>query len=417
MALLDAMSPAASVLSCGTLFVGDFEVKGSATVGRAAALAALMVRWGINPGDRVAIAVTDPVPFSTALAACLGSGIAAVVLDPQADPAPIAAALRRLHPAAMILDAGLMERLLVVPEIALPAHGVVVGRDSRRPGLRNLFSRQVSSESVPSWPAFSDIAAKAGEAMAIPADIDDTLPAVIAVDMTGGGSAPRAHALSRSALAVQAETISTLFGMSRGDALLSCVPRQSLPGLLLPYGAGLLGGMTVQLPEPDAGGIDADALPDLLRTRETTHLLAPVALLEAAVAHPGQASFGGSTLRHVVVLAEDLAPALRQQAEAAFACRVSSLFGPAGTTGSALFCGPAPALSRPDSLGKALDGAARIADGAGEALPIGRPGRLQLKGPAVMQPLADTDGLLEDGWLDTGLPASIDAEGFVHRAR
>lgn len=75
--------------------------------------------------------------------------------------------------------------------------------------------------------------------------------------------------------------------------------------------------------------------------------------------------------------------------------------------------------SRPGSVGRAISGVAlRVVDPhSGVMVPSGELGRLLVRGPVVMLGYLDdaaaTNAVMREGWLDTGLAARLDKDGFL----
>ncbi|WP_239373766.1 AMP-binding protein [Frankia sp. Cj5] len=90
-------------------------------------------RAGCRPGQRVAIAVSDPVDFATAYLAAITSGRHAVPLSPSAPPAELRRILALARPAAVVTDQGLPPAAGVQQIAPCPArtgyHGVAPGGD------------------------------------------------------------------------------------------------------------------------------------------------------------------------------------------------------------------------------------------------------------------------------------------------
>ena len=86
-------------------------------------------------------------------------------------------------------------------------------------------------------------------------------------------------------------------------------------------------------------------------------------------------------------------------------------------------CSPVVSVNRPDEIrtgtvGKPLeDTEVRIRDASGKAMPPGESGDIWVRGPQLMSGYwhqrEETQGAIQDGWLDTGDIGLLDAEGYL----
>jgi long-chain acyl-CoA synthetase len=80
---------------------------------------------------------------------------------------------------------------------------------------------------------------------------------------------------------------------------------------------------------------------------------------------------------------------------------------------------PISGMSKPNSVGIPVPGTeVRLVDDAGQAVALGQPGELVVRGPQVMQGYwqrpEETAQVLKDGWLYTGDVAVMDEQGYFH---
>jgi acyl-[acyl-carrier-protein]-phospholipid O-acyltransferase/long-chain-fatty-acid--[acyl-carrier-protein] ligase len=182
----------------------------------------------------------------------------------------------------------------------------------------------------------------------------------------------------------------------------------------------VLGISVVYHPSP----LDLGAVGDLIRDYRVTFLLATPTFLQKYTARCNPEDFG--SLRFVVAGAEKLPERLAIAFEDRFGIRPLEGYG-------ATECSPVVAVNTRDfrapgfhqvggkrgHIGRPLPGVSvRIVDpDTHEALPVGTPGLLLVRGPNVMKGYLDkpekTSEVLRDGWYITGDIACQDEDGFL----
>ena len=120
-------------------------------------LAAGMLAFGINPGDRVAVMVTPGIDLSLAVYGCWRLGAVLVLVDSGLGRAGMQRALCGADPAFLIgIDKALIAaRVLGWPgrRIALTPHSSLIARGLRISGdLQSMIARG-ESQPIPPWPA------------------------------------------------------------------------------------------------------------------------------------------------------------------------------------------------------------------------------------------------------------------------
>jgi long-chain acyl-CoA synthetase len=405
-----------TTVACGPLVLpGRPEVAGAVLERQAAALAAVLERDGLRPGDRVAIATADAHAFFVTFAACLASGWTAVVVDPLAADDEIRRMFRRAAPRAAVVDEAVAVAQRATGGQALPAPAIVVGIDaarSRRAG--SWLPWRGRTPQLETSTSFETVTAGGGPLTW--RALNDEVPAYV-MFTSGTTSTPKGVVISRRALFHHVRTLADVFGYGDGATLLHYLPFHHTDGLVHGPAAALLTGMRVVRPgafTPQA----AAALPELLRSERITHLIAVPTML--AVIHRTLGDrrdlFQTGSFRHLVSTAGYLNADLWQRVEAAFGLRLSNFYGMTETVSGSLYCGPADPLYKRDTLGRPVDCALRIVDDAGAPCPPGQAGRLEIAGEHLMDGYLDdpeaSAAVLRDGWLDTGDLFRIDDDGF-----
>jgi acyl-CoA synthetase (AMP-forming)/AMP-acid ligase II len=117
----------------GDVYLEDARGSGTLTYAALRRAVLAMERWldseGLPPGARVAVRLSDPLEYATALLALLGAGRVAVPLDPGAPAADMARVLGTARPAAAVADSsfGLPGGIPVLRPDAMDADGSGAG--------------------------------------------------------------------------------------------------------------------------------------------------------------------------------------------------------------------------------------------------------------------------------------------------
>jgi acyl-CoA synthetase (AMP-forming)/AMP-acid ligase II len=385
---------------------------------RAARAAARLARWGVAPGDRVAIVLRSEPAFLDAFFGALLAGAVPVPLYPPVRLARMdeyvaqAARMLAVTGARLVVASGAPRRLL----------GEVTLRARPRLGVRGAEELAARGPSL-------ERAARAAE--------------LALVQFSSGSTvAPKPVALTHGALAGHVAAILAALGAREGDSLVSWLP--------LYHDMGLVGGLLGALAHPG---------PAVLIPPE--HFLARPALwLRALARHRGTIAaapsfayaFAAARVRDEELHGHDLsawrvaldgaepisADAARRFAErfARFGFRAEALrpvyglseaalavtFTPGGRPLRAARVAPAALAGRGElrpgarevvSVGVPVPGVAvEVRDGDGRVVEEGRLGRIWARGASMMEGYlgdpAATRRAVVDGWLDTG------DLGFVH---
>jgi fatty-acyl-CoA synthase len=392
---------------------------------RARRAAARLDRWGVRPGDRVAIVLRTEPAF---LDAFFGAWLAGAVPVPLYPPV-------RLGRMAEYVDG--TARMLRSCGASLVLSGG---------GTRRLLGEAVALAGVPLGCRDAEELLGAAEELERPAGPDDL---ALVQYSSGSTVAPKPVALTHRALQAQADALVALTGPTAADVLVSWLP--------LYHDMGLIGSL-----------LGAMGYPGPLVLLAPEHFLARPALwLRALSRHRGTLSaapsfaYGycaervrdeeleGCDLRAWRLALDGAEPVAGDPLR-----RFASRFAPFGLDPGALvpvyglseaalavtFSAPGRPLAgrRVDPVRLALEG--RVVEGSRELFSVGRPvpgvsvelrdergaptpeaalGRIWVRGPSLMRGyLGDPEGTaraLVDGWLDTGdLGFVLDGELHVH---
>ena len=245
---------------------------------------------------------------------------------------------------------------------------------------------------------------------------------------TGGTTgAPKVAAHTHANQLACGRGIALCSGLAPGEAMLGGLPLFHVNALIVTGIAPMFGGARVVWPGP--AGYRDKALYERFWTIVEHYQIAAMSAVPTVYGTLAQVpvNAGISTLRLPIVGASPLPASVRE----AFARRtgVRLLEGYGLTEATCASTWTRPDEDRTGSVGRALPGqqvkAVRIsADGSWADCAPGETGVLAIGGPAVFAgyvtdpalggPRVSRDGIVRDGWLDTGDLGQVDAGGFVY---
>jgi long-chain acyl-CoA synthetase len=366
--------------------------------GRAARLAgALRDRYGLEPGDRVALVMHNCPEFLELLYACWHAGLAAVPVN------------AKLHPLELrfILEHSAARLCFATPEQA----GAIAAETGDLPGLRELVDVQA--------PAYCSLARSE------PIDMVERGPDDLAwlFYTSGTTGRPKGAMLShRNLLAMTLCYFADVDSIAPGDCMLHAAPLSHGSGL---YGLPHLAAGVCQV-IPESGGFDPAEIFELLPARPGATLFAAPTMVKRLVEHPAAE---GAEIAHLKTMIYGGGPMyLRdlKRGQARFGQVFAQIYGQGESpmTITALSkaehadSGHPRHEARLASAGRAQTAVeVRVADPAGRALPPGELGEVLVRGDSVMlgywnDPQASA-ATLEGGWLHTGDMAVFDDDGFL----
>jgi malonyl-CoA/methylmalonyl-CoA synthetase len=352
---------------------------------RAAALAGALAQAGARPGDRVAAQI-DKSPDALALwAACVRGGFVFLPLNPAYTPSEVAYFLSDAEPAVVVAAPG-RDALLV--GLAGRAPVLTLGQD----GDGTLAAAALQAGSGP--------VARRG---------DDDLAAILYTSGTTGR--PKGAMITHRNLVSNARALTGLWGFAAGDVLLHPLPVFHTHGLFVATHVALLAGAPILL----LPRFDADALFRLLPQATAmmgvptfyTRLVADPRLTRAAVAH----------MRLFISGSAPLLPDTHRAFTAATGQVILERYGMTET--NMITSNPLAGDRRPGSVGLPLPGVTvRVGDPAGQAVPPGETGMIEVRGPNVFkgywrQPEKTAEDMRPDGFFITGDLGVMGADGHL----
>lgn len=379
---------------------------------RVNAIAAWLAEQGVQPGDRVAIAMRNYPEWMLIYWACVSTGIAVVGMNAWWTPEEMAYGLADAAPKALFLDA---ERLERYKQIAEPPAGL------RLVGVR-------LNQPEPGITPFADVIAHGGAMPDVAIDPD----ADACIFYTSGTTG-----FPKGAQLTHRGCITNLFNMlyagastARAVQLATGVEPPAtapVPVSLLTtplfhvtanncgaYATTAAGGTIVLMYRWDAG----EALRIIAKERVTSIGGVPVMAREL-INHPDFATTDVSSLTAMSGGGAQVPPDLVLKIEDKVAsARPSTGYGMTETCGIITSCSGDFFVDKPDSAGPAMPAyEAKCVDDEGNTLPQGEIGELWVRGAAVIKGYINrpdaTAASITDGWLHTGDIARIDENGFI----
>jgi long-chain acyl-CoA synthetase len=387
------------------------------TYGQAHAQVASIANWlfgqGVQPGDRVAIAMRNYPEWMLIYWACVSTGIAVVGMNAWWVPDEIEYALKDSAPKIVFCDAERLERILERPTTATLAKLVVVRADA--------------PAGVTPW---SEVVATSGALPEVAVDPDADACIFYTSGTTG---APKGAQLTHRGC------IANLFNMSfsgRAHGLATQRATGVAPDPAAPvpvpvtlittplfhvtanncsaYAATAAGGKMVLMYRWDPG----EALKLVERERISDVSGVPVMSREL-ISHPDFGQYDTSSLLSVggggAPLHPDLVTKIDETIKSA---RPRTGYGMTETCGIITSISADFFVDKPTSCGRVMPAyEARCVDDDGRTVGPGEVGELWVKGSPVIKgyinrPEATADSIT-DGWLHTGDVARIDEDGFV----
>ena len=345
-----------------------------------------LLKLGVKAGDRVAVQV-EKSPENVALyLACLKNGFVYLPLNTAYTPAEIAYFLGDAEPALFVCRPG--------------------DRAAMQAAARGVPIETLGEAGDGSLPAL--VAQQKGDSSILPRGGGD-LAAICYTSGTTGRS--KGAMLTHRNLAANAVTLHRLWGFQPDDVLLHALPIFHVHGLFVALHTALLNGSTILFP----ARFDARQAMELL-PRATVMMGVPTFYTRLL----DQPDFGPAQCRGMRLLISGSAPLLAETHrafEARTGQRILERYGMTET--GMLASNPLQGERKAGTVGPPLpDVQIRIADAAGNPLPQGETGAVEVKGPNVFpgywrRPERRAEDFRPDGFFITGDVGYLDADGYL----
>jgi oxalate---CoA ligase len=350
---------------------------------------------GIQPGDRVAIAVPNGIEVLLAFFGATEAGAMAMPLNPDLKPDEYDFALE--HSGSRLT-------------ICVPA---TLDRVKAKAGTGNRVDSIVGITFNPQDGAHLEGGKSGAQALqGSPKPDDDAL----LLYTSGTTSAPKGVEITHRNLTVSSKNVAEWYNLNDRDVTACVMPLFHVHGLVASVLSSLRSGGTIVVPNRFSAG---NFWPIIRAFGVTWYTAVPTIhtiLLNNALKSGETRDAAG--LRFVRSCSSALSPATMEAYEETFGAPILQAFGMTEAAHQALSNPLPPRERKPGSIGLPTGVAVTILDDDGSELPAGREGELALKGPNVTKGYLNnpqaTKEAFTNGWFRTGDLARKDEDGYVY---
>ena len=356
---------------------------------RSAAIAACLVRLGVEPGDRVSVQVAKSPEAMCLYLACLRAGFVFHPMNPAYRTAELDYFINNAEPSVLVCDSSSQVELQEIASGAGVANVLTLDSDGRGT-LADAADTETSDFDV------------------LPRQADDLAALLYSSGTTG---VPKGIMLSHGNLLSNTQALVSAWGFSKSDRLLHALPIFHVHGLFVALGCALYSGASMRW----LGSYDAATVMEYLP--ECTVMMGVPTYYTRLLQ---QAGFGAATAENIRLFVSGSAPLLEEtfhEFEARTGHRILERYGMTETNMNT--SNPLDGERKPGTVGPPLPGVqARIVDDAGNEVGSNEIGNLQVKGPNVFQgywrlPEKTAEDFTADGFFNTGDKGRIDDDGYV----
>jgi acyl-CoA synthetase (AMP-forming)/AMP-acid ligase II len=344
---------------------------------------------GIQPGDRVGIALPNGLPLIVSFLAASMAGTAA----------PLNPAYKEDEFRFYLEDTS--AKLLI-----LPPEGIDEARRAAGDTIPILAIDMDSSGTV-------SLKGVAGKKSFRPPSIDSV---ALVLHTSGSTGRPKRVPLKHENLSISAGNVARHYSLGPDDVSLCVMPLFHVHGLVASTLATLSTGGTVVVPSK----FNPLSFWRVAKDHGVTWYSAVPTIHQLLLARVGDGSSrppGTEKLRFIRSCSAALAPQVMHALEAAFGAPVLEAYGMTEAAHQMASNPLPPSDRKPGSVGPGTDVQISIMDAAGNHLPIGQSGEVVIKGPNVIRgyennPDANAKSFI-DGWFRTGDQGVLDAQGYL----
>jgi long-chain acyl-CoA synthetase len=382
----------------------------AAVMGEVDAFADTLVRrFGVGPGDRVAIGMRNCPEWVIAFAATTSVGAIAVCLNAWWTEGELEYALRKTTPEVVVADQERLDRMAATAD-ELGSILVGVRLDAARPGVV----------------AWEDATPPGATMPHVEVDPDDDATILFTSGTTG---------LAKGAVATHRAMTQTIIGLlfrgavdrlrqppadtavrAEGPRYILTVPLFHVTGCVMVMLSSFAAGLEVVMMYK----WNADRALQLIERERVTHFIGVSAQTWDLLESPKFATTDTSSLTSVAGGGGPVPPQLvRRVQRALHAASPGTAYGMTETSGLGTYNSGLDYATRPTSAGRTLPiMQVEVRDASGRAVPAGVVGEIWMKGVTVIRKYWDdeeaTNATVVDGWLRSGDVGRLDDEGFIY---
>jgi acyl-CoA synthetase (AMP-forming)/AMP-acid ligase II len=364
-----------------------------------------LLKRGIRPGDRIAIASTNRVEWAYLFFAAAKLGLPVVALSTR---------YRELELDHMLNQAQV--RLVVTPTEADGFDFVSFYESFRARVPRVEHVAFLDGASLTGVTDFEELAASEVDRAALDVAADHAKPdssALIAFT-SGTTGVPKGASLTHRNLLTTVGSMVELLALDERDTFVGSLPVSHVGGIICgPLGALLSGAELVLMPAFTPDG----ALRIIDGNRATVFFGSPTMYTMMLDRADG---YDFTSLRHAIIGTSNAPPALCERIAAALpTARLTNIYGLTEASGFAVATRPDDDLATiARTIGVPMDHVeARVVDSEGQQVKPGEVGELQLRGPGICdgywQAPEESATFLPGGWLATGDAVSPEPDGHL----
>lgn len=396
----------------GSLSVGEVDALSDA-------LAVTLQARGVAAGDRVGIRLQNVPAYAVTLLALWKAGAAALLVNPMYRSRELTHLLADSGAVGLVVDDGDTD------EAVATARGTavrwVVSASARDFQTRD-DARVLPTGERPGPAPDGDWSAWVEEGRGrVPEPVAAGRDDVALLTYTSGTTGPPKGAMNTHAnVLTVAATYARWVGLAAGDVVLGMAPLFHITGVVVNATMALLHDTTLSL----AHRFQPEVVLETFAEHGVTFTVGSITAFNALAAHPAADRAHFASVKHLYSGGAPIPPTTVQRFEERFGHYIHNVYGMTETSSAVIGVprgaeAPVHASSNTLSIGVPLPGLeARVVDAAGEPVPPGEQGELELAGPAIVPGYwrneEATERTMPGGRLRTGDGAVLDEAGWVY---